>query len=122
MEEGTDGDHSPCWTASGDCRRGYHRGRVSDCRWRRCGVVVAFGSVGEEECAGCAWPPWPAWPAWPAWAAWPAGPAGPAGVTTVWSESAYPASLVPAPSGEVAHLTFTSPAAGFVVVTANFAT
>jgi hypothetical protein len=43
-------------------------------------------------------------------------------VTTVWSESAYPPSLVPAPSGEVAHLTFTSPAAGFVVLTANFAT
>jgi hypothetical protein len=54
----------------------------------------------------------------------PAGPPGPAGATMVWSESAYPsfpANDVSKVGAEIAHLTFTSPAAGFVVVTANWA-
>ena len=58
----------------------------------------------------------------PAGAAGAAGAAGPAGLTTVWSASAYPATRVPLVTGEVAHLTFTSPAAGFAVVSANFST
>jgi hypothetical protein len=52
----------------------------------------------------------------------PVGPTGPTGATMVWSGSAYPSNRVPASSGEVAHLTFNSPVAGFVLVTANFAT
>ena len=64
----------------------------------------------------------------------PAGPAGPAGpqgqagasghdgAVAAWSASVYPRGLVPAVSGEVAHLTFESPSDGFVVVTSNFAT
>lgn len=50
------------------------------------------------------------------------GKTGPAGLTAVWSASAYPAARAPLPSGEVAHLTFTSPVAGFALVTANFST
>lgn len=70
----------------------------------------------------------PAGPAGPAGANGAAGAAGAAGapglagLTAVWSASAYPAARVPLPSGEVAHLTFTSPAAGFAIVTANFST
>jgi hypothetical protein len=51
-----------------------------------------------------------------------AGAAGAAGVQAAWSAQ-YPATsafLHPAASGAVAHLTFTSPAAGFAVVTADF--
>jgi hypothetical protein len=40
----------------------------------------------------------------------------------VWSASAYPTARSPLPSGEVAHLTFTSSTAGFALVTANFST
>ena len=53
------------------------------------------------------------------------GDTGPAGVTDAWTGYAYPgapASVYSAGGAELAHLTFTSPAAGFAVVTANFAT
>ncbi len=53
------------------------------------------------------------------------GTAGPAGVTNAWTGYAYPgtpASVYSAGGAELAHLTFTSPAAGFTVVSANFAT
>ena len=52
----------------------------------------------------------------------PAGVSGPAGVLTTWSRSIYTnIVLVPNTGGAVAHLTFTSPTAGFVRVDARFA-
>jgi hypothetical protein len=55
----------------------------------------------------------------------PKGDPGRAGVTNVWTGYAYPtapASVYSSAGAELAHLTFTSPAAGFAVLTANFAT
>ena len=52
----------------------------------------------------------------------PAGPVGPAGVLTTWSGSIYTnIILAPNTGGAVAHLTFTSPTAGFVRVDARYA-
>ena len=52
----------------------------------------------------------------------PVGPVGPAGVLTTWSGSIYTnIALAPNTGGAVAHLTFTSPTAGFVRVDARYA-
>ena len=64
----------------------------------------------------------PAGPQGPAGQAGQAGANGHDGAVAAWSSSIYPKALVPAASGEVAHLSFDSPSAGFVVVSANFAT
>ena len=77
------------------------------------------GLRGRRGLVGPAGPRGPAGPAGPAGAA---GAPGLAGLTAVWSASAYPVARVPLPSGEVAHLTFTSTTAGFALVTANFST
>ena len=77
------------------------------------------GLRGRRGPVGPVGPRGPAGPAGPAGAA---GAPGLAGLTAVWSASAYPAARVPLPSGEVAHLTFTSTTAGFALVTANFST
>jgi hypothetical protein len=51
------------------------------------------------------------------------GPPGPPGVTAAWSDYSYArdaSDAYPTAGGEIAHFTFTSPADGYVVVTANF--
>ncbi len=61
-------------------------------------------------------------PAGPAGAAGQVGAVGPSGTTTAWSASLYNnIVLAPNTGGAVAHLTFTSPSAGFVKVDARFA-
>lgn len=52
------------------------------------------------------------------------GPPGPAGEAAAWSGYSYArdaSESYPSTGGEVAHFTFTSPADGYAVVTANFA-
>ena len=58
----------------------------------------------------------------PAGATGAAGANGHDGAVAAWSASVYPHGLVPATTGELAHLTFESPSNGFVVVSSNFAT
>jgi hypothetical protein len=51
------------------------------------------------------------------------GPPGPAGETAAWSDYKYArdaSEAYPSTGGGMAHFTFTSPAAGYAVVTANF--
>jgi hypothetical protein len=53
-------------------------------------------------------------------AAGPSGASGAAGVTTAWTAAIYPSAATPATDGHVATFAFSSPAAGFVDLTAHF--
>jgi hypothetical protein len=85
-------------------------------------ITSLRGQRGPRGAAGPAGFAGPAGPAGPAGAAGAKGTDGAAGVQAVWSAqySATSALLHPATSGAVAHLTFTSATAGFMLVTTDF--
>jgi hypothetical protein len=84
---------------------------------KRCGKhqkAVSWNALGPQGQRGATGPAGSAGPVGPR------GSTGPAGAQYVWSAFSYPSAERPQADGHVATFTFTSPVAGFALVTASF--